>query len=227
MRLRDQRQHMRGLVREVRFEPFPEQRLQFERQAQQRIAGRARAGGARAFEDRLHLAVVERRDHRRRQARPVGTPAAASAAIVSSRRSGRGGARLHAARQLAVERRHRDRDDRELVPRHLGEDVEIALDQRRFGDDRHRVAEIAQHFEDRAGDAEPPLDRLVGVGVAAERDRPAGVALLAQLRGEQRRRLRLVEDAGSRNRGRATGRDRRGSAAHSNRCSRARSRDRG
>ena len=42
---------------------------------------------------------------------------------------------------------------------------------------------------------ELPLGRLIGIGVAAERDRPAGIALLAQLGREQRRRLRLVEDA--------------------------------
>ena len=65
-----------------------------------------------------------------------------------------------------------------------------------LGDDRDRVAELAQHLEDRARDAEPALGRLIRVGVAAERDRPAGVALLAQLVAQQRRRLRLVEDAG-------------------------------
>ena len=123
-------------------------------------------------------------------------PALASAAIVSSRRSGVAARGSMTARQLAVERRHRDGDAREPVARHLAEDVDVALDQRALGDDRHRMAEIAQHFEDRARDAEPALGRLIGVGVAAERDRPAGVALLAQLGREQRRRLRLVEDAG-------------------------------
>ena len=195
MALRDQRQDVRGLLRRVLLEPFLEQRLQFERQAQQRVAGDRGSGLARAFEDRLHLAVVEGRDHRRRQhpGRDAGLGQRGDRFEPALRRRG---ARLHLARQLAIERRDRDRDDGKIVARHLGENVEIALDQRPFGDDRDRMAEIAQHFEDRAGDPEPPLGRLVRVGIAAERDRAAGVSLLAQFRRKQRRRARLVEDAG-------------------------------
>src|SRR5258708_26746346 len=57
------------------------------------------------------------------------------------------------------------------------------------------MAKIAQHFEDRTGDAEPTLDRLIGIGIAAERERFAAVPLFAQLGREQSRSLRLVEEA--------------------------------
>src|SRR6202022_2898148 len=49
-------------------------------------------------------------------------------------------------------------------------------------------------FEDGSGDAELAFDRLVGVGVAAERDWAADISFLAQLGGEQLCRLRLVEE---------------------------------
>ena len=48
----------------------------------------------------------------------------------------------------------------------------------------------------RAGDPEPPFGRLVRVGIAAERDRTAFISFLAQFRRKQRRRARLVKDAG-------------------------------
>src|SRR4029077_20263851 len=94
----------------------------------------------------------------------------------------------------AVECRHRDSRHRQPVARHLCENVEVALDQRRFGDDRDRVAKIAQYFEDRPGAAELALDRLIGIGVAAECDWAAHIALLAQLDSEQFCSLRLVKE---------------------------------
>src|SRR5206468_12857413 len=88
------------------------------------------------------------------------------------------GARLHDAGQPPVECRHGDSGHRQAVAGHLAQDVEIALDQRRFGDDRYRMAKLAQYLEDRSRDAELAFDRLVGVGVAAERDRAADISFL-------------------------------------------------
>src|SRR5665213_531714 len=192
--LRHQRQHVRRPVRDMRFEPFLEQRLQFERQAQHRVPGGDRAGILGGGQNVFHLGIVERRDHRRRQ--DAGRDAGLGEGGDGFEPALRGRrARLHDPRQLAVERRHRHRDAGEAPRRHFGEDVDVALDQCALGDDRYRVAEIAQHFEDLAHDAELALGRLIGIGVGADRDRPAAIALFAELGGEQRRRLRLVEDA--------------------------------
>ena len=53
------------------------------------------------------------------------------------------------------------------------EDVDVARDQMRLGDDADRMVRPAQHLEDAAGDAELALDRLVGVGVGAHGDAAA------------------------------------------------------
>src|SRR5579883_1631253 len=110
---------------------------------------------------------------------PVGTPAAASAAMVSRRRSG-------AAARGSMTRAS-------LRSRVVTETVALAADKRRFGDDCYGMAKIAQHFEDRSGAAEPTFDRLIGVGVAAQRDRTTNVTLFAQFGGKQPRGLRLVK----------------------------------
>jgi hypothetical protein len=55
------------------------------------------------------------------------------------------------------------------------------------------MPKVPQHFEDSAGNAKPTLDRLIGVGVAAECNRTTGIPLLSQFCGKQRCGLRLVE----------------------------------
>ena len=57
------------------------------------------------------------------------------------------------------------------------------------------MPEIAEHLQDPAGDPEAALDRLVRVGVAAERNRAADVPLFSQLLGEQRGGVRLIEES--------------------------------
>ena len=85
-------------------------------------------------------------------------------------------ARLELARELAVEGADRHEDLDQILLRHRPEQVEVALDQRRLGDDGDRVIALGQHFEDAAGDPVLALDRLVAVGVGAERDRAGLVA---------------------------------------------------
>ena len=53
-----------------------------------------------------------------------------------------------------------------------------------------------QHFEDAAGDAEAALDRLVGIGVGAERDGTWPVPAPGELPFEQFGRILLVEQPG-------------------------------
>src|SRR5438309_691641 len=54
-------------------------------------------------------------------------------------------ARLDDTSEQAVDGSHRDRRHRQPVARDLAENVEGALNQRRFGDDGERVAIIAEH----------------------------------------------------------------------------------
>src|SRR5208282_2290302 len=79
-------------------------------------------------------------------------------------------ARLHFPRQRAIERRHRHVHLDQPVAGHRGKEVEIAQDEVRFGDDGERMADMAQDLDQRARDAILPLDRLIGIGVSAERD---------------------------------------------------------
>ena len=79
-------------------------------------------------------------------------------------------ARLHGARELGVERRHRERDLDQIALGQPRQDVEVAQDQRRLGHDADRMAGALQHFEDAAHHLVLALDRLVGIGVGADRD---------------------------------------------------------
>jgi hypothetical protein len=100
---------------------------------------------------------------------------------------------LHAARQPAIERCDRDRRVRQARLAHLAQDVGVADDQVGLGDDAQRVAKGVQNLQHLAGDPQPALDRLVGVGVGADLDVARPVPLLRQLGGQQARRLRFEE----------------------------------
>ena len=108
----------------------------------------------------------------------------------------RRGARLHGARELRIERRHRDRDLDQVALRQPRQDVEVAQDQRRLGDDADRMAGALQHFEDAAHHLVLALDRLIRIGVGADRDGARLVARRRQLLLQQRRRIRLHEQLG-------------------------------
>ena len=58
---------MPGAVGEMGVQPLLEHLPQFQRQPQQDVAGMAGAGLGRGLQDFLHLGIVQRRDHRRRQ----------------------------------------------------------------------------------------------------------------------------------------------------------------
>ena len=105
----------------------------------------------------------------------------------------RRGARLHGARELRIERRHRQRDLDQIALRHPRQNVDVARHQRRFGDDADRMAGALQHFENAAHDLVLALDRLIGIGVGADRDHARLVVRRRQFLFQQRRRIRLGE----------------------------------
>ena len=105
----------------------------------------------------------------------------------------RRGARLHGAREFGVERGHRQRDLGQIALGHPRQNIDVARHQRRLGDDADRMAGALQHFEDAAHDLPLALDRLIGIGVGADRDHPRLVIRRRQLLFQQRRRIRLGE----------------------------------
>ena len=149
----------------------------------------------RGLEDALDLAVVERRDHRRHHHRGrhagLGEPPQGFEPAHRRRR-----ARLHLARQLGVERGHRQRHLGELALGHAGEDVEVAQHQRRFGDDADRMAGAVEHFEDAAHHLVFALDRLIGIGIGADGDDARLVAGRRQFLFQKVGGFRLDEQLG-------------------------------
>ena len=123
-------------------------------------------------------------------------PASESCFSASSRFGGVEAPRLHGARQLRIERGHGDPDLGEVALGHARENVDVARHQRRLGDDADGMAGALQHFENAAHDFALALDRLIGIGVGADRDHPRLVARRSQLLLEQRRRIGLREQLG-------------------------------
>ena len=89
----------------------------------------------------------------------------------------------------------RDRHRGETEPRGGDDDVHVAQHAVRLGGDGEGVARFEQQFEDRAGDAPALLDRLVGIGIGAERDRARFIAGARQRGVEQFGGVGLGEQA--------------------------------
>ena len=189
-----QRNHPLRPVGRVDREPFQEERPHLERQTQQHVARAACASIARRFEDRFHLVVGETGDDgRHHHAYRHSCRAERAHRLQPLCRRGR--ARLHGAGEAAVERRDRERDRREPAPCHAREDVRIAGDQRRLGDDADGMLVAVEHLEHAPCQRETAFGRLVGVGVRAHRDHPAFVAGTCQLALQLGGRIVLGEDA--------------------------------
>src|ERR1041384_1973070 len=89
----------------------------------------------------------------------------------------RRGAGLEAPEQGGI--RPGDREaDAELVPLgELGEQVQVPGDQRRLGDQSEgQPTMLQQRLQEAAGEEEPPLRRLIGIGGGADEDRGAADA---------------------------------------------------
>ena len=111
-------------------------------------------------------------------------------------RSRRARARLHRAGELAVERGDGERDLDQSSLRHGAKNVEIAQDERGFGDDADGMIGRGQKFEDATHDAVAPLDRLIGVGVGADGDGARTIGGIGELTLERSSGIGLGEQLG-------------------------------
>jgi hypothetical protein len=67
------------------------------------------------------------------------------------------------------------------TPRGVHQQVDVAQDHRRLGEDRERVSVLREHLDQPSGQPVVALGRLVGVGVGAHRNRLAGPGGIGQL----------------------------------------------
>ena len=129
---------------------------------------------------RSSSAVVEAGDHGSGEhARgDAGFAQAGDGGKAALRRSGAG---LHAAGEFVVERGDGQPDPDQAAFGHAGEELDVAEHARGLGHDAGGMAVMVEDFQDGAGEAQGPLDGLVGVGVGAEGDRAGDVAGLGEL----------------------------------------------
>ncbi len=78
------------------------------------------------------------------------------------------GARFHGAGDLPVQRGDRQRGAEQGQFCHRLQDVDVAGDQRRFGDDVAGVAKLVQHLQQATCDLFRSFRRLIGVGIDAQ-----------------------------------------------------------
>ena len=100
-------------------------------------------------------------------------------------------ARLHDAGEFCIERRDRNAHPHQFALGHAGQDVDIPGHEVRFGHDTDRMAGAIEHLQDAPHDPVPPLDRLIGVGIGADRDGARRVACRRQFAPQLLRRVRL------------------------------------
>ena len=105
----------------------------------------------------------------------------------------RGGARLHLAAQRAVQCCDRHAGPDQAFFGHGGEQVDVALDQGGFRQQADRVVVRRQHFQHLPGHLVGSFDRLVRVGVHAQRDRAADIAGAGEFPFQLPDRIGLVE----------------------------------
>ena len=98
--------------------------------------------------------------------------------------------------QPVIKAGHRNRHRGQALFRHRGQDIDVAQDQGRFGDDADRIIEAAQDLEHRAGDLAVAFDGLVGIGVGTQGDDLRPVGGFAQFLIQQSGCRRFGEQAG-------------------------------
>ena len=163
----------------MQIEPFAEQLLQFVRQAQHGVASDARSLRGRLFENLFQIHVGNRRndwrdEHTARNPRRVQI----ADHLQASMRCCRAG--FERTCKAVVQRIDRNEHLDQVLRCHWREKIKISFDQGVLGDDRQRMIAGLQHLDDLACDPVLALDRLIAVGIRAERDRLADIARFGQ-----------------------------------------------
>ena len=183
-----------GAERKVRADAFLEDVLHGAGEAEEHVAGEDRPRVLRGLEDAADLLVAEPRDHRCGH-HPDAYSAGGEAFDRPDAPLRRSHIRLHRPRFLGIPKRHAHRDAHARHLRERLEDVDVALDERRFRDDAARVLVLRAHLEAAAREPVGGLERLVAVGHAAEDDELSPPRRLLERLPEQLRRGRLHDDA--------------------------------
>src|SRR6056297_321533 len=180
--------HPPRAVRVMRGQPLLKQPRHLARQPQHDPACGPGPGLARRPQNRLDLVIAQPR-HDRRHHHPHRHPGVAQPPDHRQTPRRRRRARLQQPRQPVIERGDRNPHLRQPPRRHVRQDIQIPLDQRALGHNRHRMVEPRQHLQTAPGDRILPLHWLIGIGVGADGDRRHPVAARAQLRLQPRRGL--------------------------------------
>lgn len=186
--------HMLRLERDMRAQPILKQFVHLQRQAQQHIAAIERTGFAHSRHDVFQLVIGEYRDQRGDEYGDR-NPRLAQAADGFQAPLRCGGARFEQAGQGAIQGGERYGHVGQVAPRQGRQQVDVALDEGRFGDHAEGMGKLAQHLDEGAGQAEAALHRLVGIGIDAEGNGGAAVAGPGQFLPQQCRGVRLVKQA--------------------------------
>ncbi len=104
------------------------------------------------------------------------------------------GSRLDNASHVLVQRVHAHGDGQRGGLVQSAEDVEIAHDEGRLGEDRERVCEVGERFDHPTGQLVAPLAVLIGIGGGAHRHRLAVPAGGRELAAQHLDHVRLYDD---------------------------------
>ena len=176
------------------LEPVLEQGVHLPGQAQHDAEGTAGASIGGGLQDALELGLVEERDDRRHAHAHRHTRAGQRFDRAQPALRCRC-TRLELARQHAIQRGDRHINGGHVLRGHGRDEVEVALDEARLGDDRKRVAGLRQHLDHLARDAQAALHRLVGIGDGADVEMQRRIALGRQRLAQAFCRIHLGHDA--------------------------------
>ena len=187
-------QHLILSVGKMLIQPLLEHRRDCVWQAQDHVPGTGRSCLGRGGDDLRDLVIVDRRDDRRHKHTGRDTGPGQLPYRPQPGRWERS-ARLKNTAQFRVERRHGNKHFHRVVIRQLLQQIEVSGDEGVLGHNTHRVTALGEHLKAAARELEPPLYRLVTVGVGTQRNRLRPITALGQFLPQQLRCVFLHHNA--------------------------------